>query len=112
MKKDYNSKQYILELFTEYNLVLGRLISYSKSTYRKVHPNNLVLFNANIFTESLGKIWHGDLDVTKDEKKLQIICNNIGEDLYILSEMDGRFENEDRKFEGVKKVAVKVIKTT
>ena len=97
-------------LFTEYNLVSGRIISYSKSTYRNKYPNSLVVFNANIFTESLGKIWHGDLDVTKDEKKLQIICNNIGEVLYILSEMDGRFEHEDRKGKDVKTVAVKVIK--
>lgn len=72
----------------------GRMISGSKSFYTKKHPNNFVLFNANLCV-SEGKIWYGDLDVTKDKKKLIKIAKKAKETIYVLSEMDGRFENEE-----------------
>jgi len=72
----------------------GRLISGSKSTYRIMNPNNLIVFNANIFTEDLEKIWYGDLDLTLDKTKLQEIAFLLNKTIYILYEMDGRFENE------------------
>jgi hypothetical protein len=72
----------------------GRMISGSKSFYSNAFPKNFVVFNANICTRTKGKIWYGDLDVTKDEEKLKELAANAGEDLYILREMDGRFENE------------------
>lgn len=58
-------------------------------------PDNEVYFNANIFVLGEGKIWYGDLDVTKDIEALQKVASRIGSDLYILREMDGRFENEN-----------------
>jgi hypothetical protein len=58
-------------------------------------PDNEVYFNANIFVLGEGKIWYGDLDVTKDIEALQNVASRIGSDLYILREMDGRFENEN-----------------
>jgi hypothetical protein len=74
---------------------LGRMVSFSKSSYREKYPDNEVYFNANIFVLGEGKIWYGDVDVTKDMTSLQNIAREIGKDLYVLSEMDGRFENEN-----------------
>jgi hypothetical protein len=83
------------EFFNEEGLNTGRIISYSKSAYRESHPDNKILFNANIFVLGEGKIWYGDLDLTLDEKVLERIASKISKDLFILSEMDGRFGNEN-----------------
>jgi hypothetical protein len=82
------------------------MISYSKSTYRRKYPDNEVYFNANIFVLGEGKVWLGDLDVTKDREILQKIATEIGKDLYIVRELDGRFENENLKDSEILKVAV------
>jgi len=74
---------------------LGRIISFSKSGYRERYPDNEVYFNANIFVLGEGKVWYGDLDITKESESLQNIARETGKDLYILSEMDGRFGNEN-----------------
>lgn len=81
------------DLFLEEKLNFGRLLSASKSDYRDENPNNEVYFNANIFTKR-GKVWWGDLDITFDAEKIERISEASGEKLYILKEMDGRFENE------------------
>lgn len=72
----------------------GRLVSGSKSSYRMNHPDNFVIFNSNICTK-IGKIWCGDIDLTKSKQDLLDIAEATGEELYVLFEMDGRFENED-----------------
>jgi len=94
-KMNYNNKSSMEEIFFEKGLVPGRLISGSKSFYRSQFPDNEVYFNANIFVLGEGKIWYGDIDVTMDIQILKEIASSIGKDLFILSEMDGRFENED-----------------
>lgn len=68
----------------------GRMVSSSK---RGV-PGHIVVFNANICVAA-GKIWFGDMDVTKDEAKLKALAEAIGERVYVLRESDGRFDNED-----------------
>lgn len=76
---------------------MARMISHSKSFYRKIFPYNQVYFNANIFIHNgkeFEKIWYGDLDITKDGYKLKEIAFNNNTIFYILLEMDGRFENE------------------
>lgn len=83
---------------TEAELLLGhtgRMISGSKSAYRSRYPTHLVLFNANLCTLSQGKIWYGDLDLHLDKEQLYSLAYKLQEDLYVLQEMDGRFENED-----------------
>lgn len=95
----------IQEIFKNNSLISGRIISYSKSGYREKHPDNIVVFNANIFTER-GKVWWGDLDLTKESEILQKIATESGETLYVLRELDGRFENEKRKFSEVKKLSI------
>jgi hypothetical protein len=73
----------------------GRLISGSKSGYRNAHLENLTIFNANICIDE-GKVWYGDIDVTKSKVGLQEIVDKTNKTLYILFEMDGRFEYEER----------------
>lgn len=73
----------------------GRLLSGSKSGYNRTHPENIVVFNANLCTKKLGKLWYGDVDITLDEAKLKELAVVLGEDLYILREHDARFSNEN-----------------
>jgi hypothetical protein len=73
---------------------LGKLISSSKSGYRDRNPDNLVQFNANVCNNS-AKIWWGDLDITISKENLASLSIAINSDIYVLREIDGRFENED-----------------
>jgi hypothetical protein len=82
------------DLFLLEGLNFGRMLSGSKSRYKEANPHNEVYFNANVFT-SEGKLWWGDLDITIDAEKLQNIAEAMETKLYVLREMDGRFENED-----------------
>lgn len=92
---EIETKDTYFGLFGDKNLGLGRMISWSKSTYRKMNPDNIVIFNANIFTEEDGKIWFGDLDVTLDADTLKSLSKQMGKKLYILSEHMGRWSNSD-----------------
>lgn len=74
---------------------MARMISGSKSGYHRLHPDNLIIFNANIITKSSGKIWYGDLDVNVDRNSLKELRDETKEDLYILYEHDCRFNTED-----------------
>jgi hypothetical protein len=76
----------------------GRMISGSKSGYRKVYPENVAVFNANLVIEDAGKyvkIWHGDVDLTIDAEKLLKISEKTGKKIYVLFEMDARFDTEE-----------------
>jgi hypothetical protein len=88
------------------NLYNGRMISESKSGYRDRNPNSVVYYNANIITINDGKIWYGDLDLTKDGETLKRISNSSGETLFILRESDCMFENEDQPIQELIKKAV------
>lgn len=97
------------KIFSEEDLPNGRIISYSKSSYREKFPENEVYFNANIFVLGEGKIWYGDLDLTRDREKLERIATHFGRDLFILRELDGRFENENLKDSEIIRRAVSKI---
>jgi len=84
--------------FERRNFYLGRMIGGSKSGYRRRNPNNDILFNANIFVPSGEKDWYGDLDLTKDAPALQEICDELQEEMIVVSEMLGRFGAEKRKY--------------
>ena len=90
-------------------LPLGRLLSQSKSSYRERYPDHEVYFNANIITEKDFKVWYGDIDLTLDRDILVSIANESNTTLYILREMDARFDNEHSPIEVLKKRAVCVI---
>lgn len=83
------------EIAVKYLGMLSNMISMSKSGYRNNHPDNIVVFNSNICTNT-EKIWYGDIDVTKSLQKLIDLALEINEDIYVLYEMDGRFDNEDK----------------
>lgn len=83
----------LYELITQKIGVAGRMISASKSGYRESFPDNLAIFNANICTKNEGKIWYGDIDLTKAKEDLSNIATETQEDLYVLYEMDARFES-------------------
>ena len=81
--------------------ISGRMISWSKSGYCKMHEKNLVIFNANIIiidpkTKKSEKVWHGDIDVTLDEKSILKIADKIGAEVLVLREQDARFSNEKK----------------
>lgn len=82
------------DLFLLEGLNFGRMLSGSKSRYREENPENEVYFNANVFTRNK-KVWFGDIDITIDSEKLENVAEAVGERLYVLREMDGRFGNED-----------------
>lgn len=66
----------------------------SKTTYRFNNPFNVVVFNANVCTKTAGKIWHGDLDITKSLPKLKKLAKELNEQIYVIYEMGARFETE------------------
>lgn len=86
----------------------GRIISFSKSGYRENHPNNMVMFNANIIVDGV-KVWYGDLDITLDIDKLQEIADTLQKHLFILREMDARFGKEIELKEVLEKKAAVII---
>ena len=71
------------------------MISFSKSGYRKEHPDHVPVFNGNVCLLG-GKVWWGDLDLTLDEPKLVELARRVGQTVYVLYEHDGRFEQEER----------------
>ena len=74
---------------------VGAMIGASKSAYASSHKNDLVVFNANLCTKEFGKVWYGDLNVTKSKEHLHRLADDAGVDIYVLSEMDARFEFEE-----------------
>src|SRR3989304_4102841 len=105
----YKRKYTLFRRFNFHGLHIGRIISMSKSGYRKHFPNNVAVFNANVISKSYGKIWFGDLDITIDDSALKKIAEEIGEPLYVLREMDARFENENKS---IKELILKAIWNT
>lgn len=76
---------------------LGRMLCGSKSIYRYDNPDHFIIFNANVFIKTNGKykkVWYGDLDITNSFKDLLAIHKKINKDVFVLYEMDGRFESE------------------
>ena len=110
-KKPLNPKRTSL-VFNVFRYPFGKMLSSSKSRYRDRNPGNEVFFNANIFTIEDGKIWYGDIDYTKDQETLEKIATKLERNLYIVRELDGRFENENIKTNQIKKKAIKLIQPT
>jgi hypothetical protein len=106
---EFRSDGDIFGIFAKYRLVTGRMISGSKSGYKERFPDHEVIFNANIVTKSRGKIWYGDIDLSIDAADLMGIAKELGESLYVLREMDARFENEEQSFEFYEKKAKAII---
>jgi len=78
----------------------GKMISHSKSSYIQGNPENLVIFNSNVCIDE-GKIWFGDIDITIEYDSLSDLAMEIDKTVYVLREMDGRFENEETPLLGM-----------
>lgn len=87
-------KEHLYKIAEEHLGMGGKMISFSKSGYVQKNPDNLVVFNSNVCTDE-GKIWFGDLDVTISYNTLSGLSKELGKTVYVLTEMDGRFENEE-----------------
>jgi hypothetical protein len=90
------------EIFRSKRLMVGRMISQTKSA----PDGHKCVWNANIITKKSGKVWFGDLDLTKEGHLLTEIAEQIGEPLYVLRESDCRFGSENKPAEDLIKVAV------
>ena len=86
----------IQKIFEAHDFFDGRMIAGSKWQYTEKHPEDLIIFNANIVIPNYGKIWYGDVNLTKDYKVLKRIAECLNETLYILWEMDCRFGSENK----------------
>ena len=100
-KKQTRTENEIIDVFEKHRLMLGRMISGSKSGYCQKYPKHDVRFNANIFIPSTGKVWFGDLDITVDNKKLQDVCNELDEEMIVVPEMMGRFGAEEEPYKKI-----------
>ena len=73
----------------------------------KISPEgHKCVWNANIVTKKQGKVWFGDVDITKDAAVLKDIAAEAGEPLYVLREMDCRFDTESDPVKALIKKAV------
>ena len=94
--KSSSSVQEIQQVFEAYKFYTGRMIGGSKTGYSIQRPNNLILFNANVLMKDIGKVWHGDLNLTADYLVLKDIAKSLNTTLYVLWESDGRFGEENK----------------
>ena len=86
----------IQQHFESHGFNIARMIGGSKSIYRKEYPKDLAIFNANVFMKDVGKVWYGDLNLTKDYVILKSIADSLNTTLYVLWEMDARFGKEKK----------------
>jgi hypothetical protein len=85
--------------FESHGFNTARMIGGSKSIYRKEHPKDLIIFNANVFMKDIGKVWYGDLNLTQDYIILKSIAESLDTTLYVLWEMDARFGKEKKSID-------------
>lgn len=85
------NKEQVVDIFCDNGFYLGRMISGSK----RAPEGQVCVWNANVITKSLGKVWFGDLNLTNDGEKLKLIAEKLGEPLFVLREHDCRFTTEN-----------------
>ena len=98
--------QGIQQYFDSHGLYAARMIGSSKMDYHTEHPDDLIVFNANVLVLNYGKVWYGDLNLTQDYMILKSIAEALDTKLYVLWESDGRFGEEKKPIdELIKKAA-------
>jgi len=101
-KINYSDIREFENAFEKFGLPAGRMISGSK-----IPPKGCqCVWNANIIIKPIGKIWYGDLNITRDEPKLKKISKFIGKTLYVLREHDCRFNTENDDIDNLIKKSV------
>ena len=96
----------IQQYFESHSLYMARMIGGSKTGYSSQHPDELIVFNANVLMPGYGKVWYGDLNLTEDYVILKSIAESLDTTLYILWESDGRFGEEDKPIDELIKKSV------
>jgi hypothetical protein len=94
--------QDINNLMREQSLFMGRMISAHKTPPKGCR----CVWNANLVSPTQGKVWYGDLNLTREGDKLKLVSIAAGEPLYVLGEMDCRFETENDPVEVLAEKAV------
>jgi len=73
----------------------GAMISSHKQAAKTKGREHLAVFNANLVVKGFGKVWFGDIDITRDEEKIKKVALGFKSIVYVLREMDARFEHEN-----------------
>lgn len=84
------------EVAAAVGLANGRLISWSKSGYRRAHPDHLPVFNGTLTDADGAGLWWGDLDLTIDEPKLLAMAALLGTTIHVLYEGDSQRVEPER----------------
>jgi hypothetical protein len=86
----------IQQYFESHSLYVARMLDGSKWQYHEKYPDDLIVWNANVLIPDYGKVWYGDLNLTKDYILLKSIADALDNTLYVLWETDGRFGEENK----------------
>ena len=62
------------QYFDAYGFHDGRMLGGSKMDYSEKHPDDLIIFNANVLMLGYGKVWYGDINLTEDYLVLREIA--------------------------------------
>lgn len=73
----------------------GRMLSGSKQAAKTNGKEHFTVFNANLVVEGYGKVWFGDIDITRDEDALKTLARSVDKTVYVLREHDARFTYEN-----------------
>jgi hypothetical protein len=71
--------------------IIGR-----ESEEEQVKEWNKFSSDPEMYSCALEKVWYGDLDLTLEEDKLVILSRLLEASVFIVREMDGRFDNEKK----------------
>ena len=82
------TKKQTMEVLRRHGFWSGRMISVSKSGYRRQFRDHFVIFNAKILTRRDLVASGADLDLTLDTEKLTAAALEAGEDFFVLQECD------------------------
>ena len=86
----------VQKYFDAYEFYDARILAGEKWAYSSEHEDDLIIYNANVLMEDIGKVWYGDLNLTEDYVILKSIAESLDTTLYVLWEMDGRFGEEKK----------------
>ena len=82
VKNTFIPKKEIKKVFEKHGLRIERILT------------KMDVKNANIVTEKKEKLWFGDLNLKDDTEKILKVAKELNLKLYVLREMDCRFDTE------------------
>lgn len=84
------ASSHFTDIAASVGLPVGRLVSFSKSAYHALYPDNAVVFNSTLADLEGNRLWWGDVDLTDDEATLVELARRSGRDLRLYFEGDSR----------------------